>query len=91
MPYAMTLTAIRGSLTTAQASGSLLTVDVNKTGSTVLSTKLTFDNTERTTTTATTAAVISDASFADDVEVTVDIDQVGDGTAKGLKLTLIGV
>ena len=26
---------------------------------------------------------------ADDAEITIDIDQVGDGTAKGLKVTLI--
>jgi len=36
------------------------------------------------------AAVISDAALADDAEITVDIDQVGDGTATGLKITLIG-
>lgn len=90
MPFAMTLTAIRGSLNVAQTSGSIVTVDVNETGSTILSTKLTFDNTEKTTTSAATAAVLSDTSLADDAEITVDIDQVGDGTAKGLKVYLIG-
>ena len=40
--------------------------------------------------TAATAAVISDSALADDAEVTIDIDQVGNGTAKGLKVTLIG-
>jgi hypothetical protein len=34
--------------------------------------------------------VISDSSIAADGEITVDIDQVGDGTAKGLKVYLIG-
>lgn len=91
MPYAFTLTGIRASLTVAQTSGSLLTVDVNETGSTILSTKLTFDNAEKTTTTAATAPVISDANLADDAEITIDIDQIGDGTAKGLKVYLIGV
>lgn len=90
MPYAMTLTAIRASLSTAQTSGSILTVDVNESGTTILSTKLTIDNTEKTSTTAVTAPVISDSSLADDAEITIDIDQVGDGTAKGLKITLIG-
>ena len=28
--------------------------------------------------------------FADDAEITIDIDQIGDGTAKGLKVMLIG-
>lgn len=90
MPYAMTLTSVRASLTTAQTSGSIFTVDINESGSTILSTKLTIDNTEKTSTTAATAAVISDTALADDAEITIDIDQVGDGTAKGLKVTLIG-
>ena len=90
MPYAMTLTAVRASLTTAQASGSIFTVDINEGGSTILSTKLTIDNTEKTSTTAATPAVISDTALADDAEITIDIDQIGDGTATGLKITLIG-
>jgi len=90
MPYAMTLTGVRCSLTTAQTSGSILTVDINDSGASILSTKLTIDNTEKTSTTAATAPVISDTSLADDAEITIDIDQVGDGTAKGLKITLIG-
>ena len=90
MPYAFTLAAVRASLTTAQSSGSIFTVDINEGGTSILSTKLTIDNTEKTSTTAATAAVISDASLADDAEITIDIDQVGDGTAKGLKVVLIG-
>ena len=90
MPYAMALTGVRCSLTTAQTSGSIFTVDINEGGTTILSTKLTIDNTEKTSTTAATAAVISDTSLADDAEITIDIDQIGDGTAKGLKITLIG-
>lgn len=91
MPYAMTLTAIRASLSTAQATGSILTIDINEGGTTILSTKLTIDNTEKTSVTAATAAVISDASLADNAEMTMDIDQIGDGTAKGLKIDLIGI
>lgn len=90
MPYAFALTEVRGSLTTAQTSGSIFTVDINEGGTTILSTKLTIDNTEKTSTTAVAAPVISDASIADDASITIDIDQVGDGTAKGLKVTLIG-
>lgn len=91
MPYAMMLTAVRASLSTAQTSGSTFTVDINKGGSTILSTKLTIDNTEKTSTTAATPAVISDSSLADDAEITIDIDTVGDGTAAGLKISLIGI
>jgi len=91
MPYAMTLTAVKASLTTAQASGSVFTVDVNQGGTSILSTKLTIDNTEKTSTTAAAAAVVSDVNLADDAEITIDIDQVGDGTAKGLKVYFVGV
>lgn len=90
MPFAMTVSAVRASLTTAQASGSTFTVDINEAGASILSTKLTIDNTEKTSTTAAAAPVISDAALADDAEVTIDVDQIGDGTAKGLKVYLIG-
>lgn len=91
-PYAsaFTITHVKASLTTAQATGSLLTIDINEAGTTILSTKLTIDNTEKTSETAATAAVVSDASIAADAEITIDIDQIGDGTATGLKVYLIG-
>jgi hypothetical protein len=89
-PCAITVTAVRASLTTAQASGNIFTVDINEGGTSILSTKLTVDNTEKTSTTAATPPVISDSSLADDAEMTIDIDQIGDGTAKGLKVTIIG-
>ena len=90
MPYAMTLTAIRASLSTAQASGTIFTVDVNQGGSSIISTKITIDNTEKTSTTAAAPPVISTSALTDDAEITIDIDQIGDGTAAGLKVTLIG-
>lgn len=92
-PCAMTVTAVRASLTTAQATngaGGIFTVDINEGGVSILSTKLTIDNTAKTSTTATTPPVISDSALADDAEMTIDIDQIGDGTAKGLKVTIIG-
>lgn len=85
-----TVTSVVASLTTAQASGSIFTVDINEAGVSILSTKLTIDNTEKNSSTAAAAAVISDASIAAFAELTIDIDQVGDGTAKGLKVYLIG-
>lgn len=90
MPFAMTVTAVRASLTTAQSSGNILTIDINDSGTTILSTKLTIDNTEKTSTTAATAAVISDTDLADDAEITIDVDQVGAGDAAGLKVLIGG-
>ena len=88
MPFAMTLTAVRASLTTASTSG-LPTFDINEGGSTILSTKITIDANEKTSTTAATAPVISDTALADDAEITIDIDVAGTG-AKGAKVYLIG-
>lgn len=90
MPYGFTLTEVRANLITAQTSGSILTVDINESGSTILSTKLTIDNTEKTSVTAATPPVMSDTALADDAEISIDVDQIGDGTAQGLKVTLIG-
>lgn len=85
-PFAMTITAVRASLTTESSSG-LPTVDINEGGATILSTKLTIDASEKTSTTAATAAVISDSAIADDAEITFDIDTAGTG-AKGLKVRI---
>jgi len=91
MPYAFTLSAVRASVTEAPT-GSVLTVDINEAGTSILSTKLTTAATEKTSTTAATAAVISDTALADDAEITIDIDGVGStDPGKGLKVTLIGV
>ena len=90
MPYAFTLTEVRASVTTAPV-GSVLTVDINEAGSTILSTKIEIDANEKTSTTASTPPVISDTSLADDAQMTIDIDGVGSSTAgAGLKVTLIG-
>lgn len=88
MPRAITLTDVRASLATASTSGTP-TIDINEGGTTILSTKLTIDANEKTSTTAATPAVISDSALADDAEITIDIDVAGTG-AKGLKVTLIG-
>jgi hypothetical protein len=89
-PYAFTLTAVRASVNTAPTGASLV-VDINKGGTSVLSTKLSIDASEKTSVTASSAAVISDSSIADDAEITIDIDQVGNPIAgKGLKVVLIG-
>lgn len=91
MPFQMTLTSVRASLTTAQSSGNIFTVDINENGTSILSTKLTIDNTEKTSVTAATSPVISDTNLADDSEISVDVDQIGNSTATGLKISLIGL
>jgi len=89
-PYAFTLTGVRASVNTAPT-GSTLVVDVNKNGTSVLSTKLSLDVSEKTSLTADSVAVISDSSIADDAEITIDIDQIGSTIpGNGLKVVLIG-
>jgi hypothetical protein len=90
MPYAFTVSAVRASVTTAPT-GSTILIDINESGTTILSTKLMIDASEKTSTTAATAAVISDSSLADDAEITIDFDQVGSTIAgAGVKVYLIG-
>lgn len=90
MPFAMTLSAARASVTTAPT-GSTIIIDIKESGTTIFSTKLSIDASEKTSTTAASAAVISDTSLADDAEMTINFDQVGSTIAgTGVKVTLIG-
>lgn len=88
-PPQCTVLAVRASLTTAPT-GSTFIFDINESGASILSTKLSIDAGEKTSTTAATPAVISDASIADDAEMTVDFDQVGSTVAgAGAKVYLL--
>jgi hypothetical protein len=71
--------------------GATITVDVEEEGTTILSTLLTIDASEDTSSTAATPAVISDAALAAGSKITFNIDQVGSSTAgTGLKATMKG-
>jgi len=90
MPFPFVLTEVRSSVTAAPT-GANLVVDINEGVSSILSTKLSIDAGEKTSVTATTPPVISDANLADDAEITIDIDQIGSTIAgAGLKVYLIG-
>jgi uncharacterized protein YprB with RNaseH-like and TPR domain len=83
------LTEIRASLLVVSSSG-VVTVDINKNGSSILSTKLTIDANEKTSLTAAAGYVITDPAMTNDDEITFDIDTAGTG-AKGLIVTLLGI
>lgn len=90
VPFAFTLTEVFAAVSTPPT-GAAVVVDINESGTTVLSTKLSVDATEATSATAAAAAVISDAAIAAFAPITFDIDQVGSGTAgAGLKVWLRG-
>jgi hypothetical protein len=55
MPYAFTVTDVRASVNTAPT-GSTILIDINEGGTTILSTKLMIDASEKTSTTAATPA-----------------------------------
>ena len=94
IPYGFTLTAGEGGVQAScnQApTGAILTMDINESGSTILSTKLTIAI-GSTTSVGGTAPVISDVNLAANALITIDIDQIGSSNAgTGLKITLIGV
>jgi hypothetical protein len=88
MPFAATLLAVRANVNTAPT-GSTLIVDINEGGTSVLGTKLSIDASETTSTTAASAATITDSSLEDDAEISIDIDQIGSTVAgAGLKVSL---
>ena len=88
MPYAGTLTAVKADVNTAPT-GSTLVVDINEAGTSVLSTKLSIDAGETSSSTAATPPVISDSALANGAVISIDIDQIGSTVAgAGLKVTL---
>ena len=91
MPYAMTVTDVRATVTSAPT-GSNIIVDINDGNTSIMTTnKLSIDATEKTSTTAATAPGVTDTALADDAEITIDIDQIGSTIAgAGLKIWIIG-
>ena len=91
MPYAMTITDVRASVTTPPT-GSTIIVDIEQGGSSIFTTNLlSIDAGEKTSTTAATPPNITTTALNDDVEIIVNIDQVGSTVAgTGLKVYLIG-
>lgn len=98
IPFAMTLTGVSAFVNTAPT-GSTIIIDINEdpdaeggsASATILSTKLSIDVSERRSSTATSAAVISDTALAANAEMSIDFDQVGSSTpGKGVQVCLEG-
>lgn len=91
MPFAMTLTSVRGSLTTAATGATLFQFDIQEAGVTIFSTKPTFDASATTTVGAATPNVISDTALADNAVITIIVDAIGNTLpGVGLKVYLNG-
>jgi len=90
IPHAFTITDVRSSLTTA-ATGSAVSVNITESGTTIFSTQLSIDTTEKTSTTAAVGYVLSDSSLADDAEIKIICSQAdSNDVAAGLKVTIKG-
>ena len=91
LPYDYTITEVRASLTTAGTGANLVTLDFEQNGTTILSTAITIDATELTSTTAAAQPVISTSALTDDASIDCDVDQIDSGgVSAGLKMYLIG-
>lgn len=92
-PFAFKITSAylpRASVDTVSSSGAP-TFDIKQNGTSIFTTKVSIDASEKTSTTAATAAVLTGTiSVADDDEITIDITAAGTGT-KGAIITIIGV
>lgn len=83
-PFAFTVTDVKASLHTAAATGTV-TFDINNSGTSLLSTKLTIDATETTSLSAAAAYAFDTAevNFAADDELSIDVDDRGTTGCKG--------
>lgn len=87
-PYQFVLTEVRGWVNTPSSSG-VVTIDVHVNDVSILSTLITIDANENSSTTAATPPVISSATIADVAKISLDVTTAGTGAA-GAKVTLIG-
>jgi len=92
VPCTIQLLDVRASLTTAQSSGNIFTVDIRQNGVSIFDVGflLTIDNNEKTSLTATNKYDLASDKLENDDEIVVDVTQIGNGTATGLKITIIG-
>jgi hypothetical protein len=79
---------VRASLVTASATGAV-TIAIRIDGVDMFSTNLTIDESEKTSESAATPAVLTTLSIPDDAEIAIDIDGAG-ATAAGLKIYILG-
>ena len=91
MPFAFELSELPRAFCNTAPTGANLQFDIEEAGSTIFSTKLEIDATEKTSTTATTPCVLSDTTLANDAIISFNCDQIGSTVAgAGIKLVLIG-
>jgi len=91
MPYAMKLTEVRINVKGASSVNTII-VDITHDGTSIFSTQISIDAGEKTSLTATTPHVLTLTDLTDDIEMVIDIVQVGTfDPGNGLKVLLKGV
>lgn len=85
-PENLTITQVFAKVGTV-ATGSTIIIDINVNGTSILSTKITIDASEKTSLTAAIPPVLSSTSLVQGDEITIDIDQAG-ATIAGKDLTV---
>ena len=88
IPWTKKLVAVQADVKTAGTTG-VSTIDIHKNGTTVLSTKITIDSTETSSSTAATPPVISVPTVAKDDIYTIDVDGVSTTEPLGLTVRMI--
>ena len=88
MPYNFTLEKVKASLTNHQVSGNAVGIKLIKNGT--LFADLRIDNLSRTNVGSSFTPIISSFNLLDDDEIVVELYQIGNLTATGLKIYLIG-
>ena len=89
-PYGFTIVGVQADLGTAQTSGSVIKLDLNVAGVSILSTKMQIENGDKTSLLSFVAPVFTTTLLSGNADMTWDIDQVGDGTARWLQATVWG-
>jgi hypothetical protein len=91
-PFQLMVSEPFATLAVAQASGSTVTVDINAAGVSILSTRVTIDNTQLTSWSSSVQPVVATASIPAHTLISFDIDQAAVGTAAaGLEAGFIAV
>jgi len=91
MPFAFELSELPRAFCNTAPTGANLQFDIEEAGSTIFSTKLEIDATQKTSTTATTPCVLNDTTLANDAIISFNCDQIGSTLAgAGIKIVLIG-
>lgn len=98
-PFALTLlgptVGVRANVTTAQTSGTVISVHITVNGSSMFSTDPSIDNNEKTSVTAATPAVFTAAAatydIPDDAEIIITVTGATGGQGRGLQVAFLGV